>query len=345
VRKEVQADTHGEQRPEVVMRLNDNLYLAGLSSSLQPPTTVDVQHGEGAGSSSSSSRPRPPPPPPAGPQAFRDCQDDACPWMVMIPRGEFEMGSPSYEAGHHNDEGPVHPVSMGYTFAAAQYPVTRDQWRSFLSATGRSGSNNCYGFNQSTGQFEQKPEFGWLDPGFAQEDNHPVVCVTWNEAQDYVSWLSRRTGHTYRLLTEAEYEYINRAGASSAYLWGSTDDGQCTYANGADAAVKTRFPGLRTASCNDGYVFTSPVGKFQPNRFGLYDTTGNVWSWTQDCYHESYSRAPADGSAWTTRGDCSRRVLRGGSWNNDPGYLRAASRSWGPTAFSHVGLRVARTDL
>jgi formylglycine-generating enzyme required for sulfatase activity len=236
----------------------------------------------------------------------------------------------------------VHEVSIGYAFAVGRYPITRGQWRAFLTATSRSKSDNCSGFNQSTGTFEHKPPHSWKDPGFAQEDNHPVVCVSWNDAQDYASWMSAQTGHHYRLLSEAEYEYINRAGTTSAYFWGNTDEGQCIYANGADAAGKVRLGWAGGAECNDGYVFTSPVGKFRPNRFGLYDTTGNVYSWTQDCDHGSYSGAPTDGSAWTTDGNCSTRILRGGAWGDPPGPLRAASRASNDAGTAGDGIRLAR---
>jgi formylglycine-generating enzyme required for sulfatase activity len=276
-------------------------------------------------------------------ETFRDCEQ-VCPEMVVIPPGRFQMGSPSSEQGRDDNEGPVHEVRIGYVFAAAKYPVTRGEWRPYLAATGRSGSNNCFGFNQSTGQFEQ--QYDWQDPGFPQDDNHPVVCVNWDEAQGYASWLSAKTGHRYRLLSEAEYEYIERAGSSSAYFWGDTADGQCRYANGGDVTLKERSYRwvTVTAACSDGHAFTSPVGKYQPNRFSLYDITGNVRSWTQDCYHDSYSGAPQDGSAWTT-GGCDQRAFHGGSWDSRPSGLRAASRyrDSAKGASFNVGFRLART--
>jgi formylglycine-generating enzyme required for sulfatase activity len=264
--------------------------------------------------------------------------------MVVIPPGRFHMGSPDDEQARSDDEGPVHEVSIAYPFAVAKYPVTRGQWRQYLAGTGGSGSHNCYGLNQSKGQTEIEPQYSWLDPGFAQEDDHPVVCVRWDEAQGYANWLSQKTGHHYRLLSEAEYEYINRANTSSAYFWGSTDDGQCTYANGADASLKARYSALQAAGCNDGYVFTSPVGHFQPNAFGLYDTTGNVQSWTQDCWHNNYNGGPGDGSVWTLGGDCSNRVVRGGSFDYRPSLLRVASHGWSPRSLFRVGFRLAMSE-
>jgi TonB family protein len=214
-----------------------------------------------------------------------------------------------------------------------------------VSATRRPASNNCYGFNQSKAVEEQNAQYNWLDPGFPQEDSHPVVCVTWIEAQAYTIWLTSKTGHSYRLLSEAEYEYIDRAGSTRTYFWGDTVGDQCRYANGADTAARARFPDWPTATCNDGYVFTSPVGKFQANRYGLYDTTGNVLSWTNDCWHESYSGVPTDGSPWFPSDRvCGSHVVRGSAWSSIPGSLRAAHRSTAGPASHTVGFRVARTD-
>lgn len=258
-------------------------------------------------------------PPPA---PFRDC-DRACPWMIAIPPGRFLMGAPRDEEGSLDDEGPVHEVSIRYTFSVSEYPITRGEWRQYVKATGHPTQTGCGG------------GVSWLNPGFQQQDDHPVVCVTWNEAVAYASWLSRKTGHHYRLLSEAEYEYINRAGTRTPYFWGSTSDGQCRYANGDDAS----------AGCNDGYPYTSPVGSFKPNAFGLYDTTGNVWSWTEDCWHGNYYGAPTDGSAWVTGAHCAYRVLRGGAWDNIPDGLRSAFRvrTAANVAYNFQGLRVART--
>ena len=144
----------------------------------------------------------------------------------------------------------------------------------------------------------------------------------------------QQTGARYRLLSEAEWEYVARAGSRTARYWGESESGQCRYANGGDDYV----------SCSDGHQYTAPVGSFAPNVFGLYDVLGNVWEWTQDCWNGSYSGAPTDGSAWQA-GDCGRRVLRGGSWGSDPGNLRSAFRSWFTTVNrnTYFGFRVART--
>jgi formylglycine-generating enzyme required for sulfatase activity len=161
-----------------------------------------------------------------------------------------------------------------------------------------------------------------------------VINVSWDDAQRYVAWLSRITGKKYRLLSEAEYEYAARAGTQTAYPWG--DD--------------IKLNGKAMANCNGcGSQWdskqTAPVGSFPPNAFLLYDMVGNVWEWTEDCYNNSYKGAPADGSAWTNEGDCNARVVRGGSWLNDPGDLRSAPRAGSSTdnRIDYIGFRVAQT--
>jgi formylglycine-generating enzyme required for sulfatase activity len=268
--------------------------------------------------------------------------------MVVIPPGTFQMGSPESEPGRDKDEGREHEVRITYAFAVSAYPITRGEWRQYLTATGRSGSSNCKGYNQSKRDFETRQEYSWSKPGFAQDDNHPVVCVAWLEALDYAKWLSDRTGHQYRLLSEAEYEYVNRAGSQSAYPWGYTSDGQCAHVNGEDATLKAGHGNAEWghyAECTDGFEFTSPVDHFPANAFGLHDTSGNVLSWTQDCYHDSYERAPSDGSAWESAGNC-LRVTRGGGWYGSTSQLRSAyrySEDVHGQSEGDVGLRLART--
>ena len=159
-------------------------------------------------------------------------------------------------------------------------------------------------------------------------------------------WLSDETGEEYRLLSESEWEYAARGGSSAARYWGEEEAGQCRYANGGDKATKGRYSDLKwdVASCNDGHVHTAPVGSFEANGYGLHDVLGNVWEWVEDCPNGSYAGAPSDGSAWES-GDCSRRVLRGGSWIDRPRYLRSTDRSSLSTRFrvSINGFRIART--
>jgi formylglycine-generating enzyme required for sulfatase activity len=190
----------------------------------------------------------------------------------------------------------------------------------------------------------------WRDPGFSQGGNHPVVCVNWNDAKAYVRWLSQKTGKTYRLPTEAEWEYAARAGTSAPRYWGHDNSSGCRNANLADFSAASALNWdknnqQQVFQCTDGYVYTAPVAQFQANAFGLNDMLGNVWEWTEDCYNTSYNGAPTTGSAWLT-GDCSRRVSRGGSWYVNPWLVRAASRDRVTASYrsNHLGFRVSRTN-
>ena len=229
--------------------------------------------------------------------SFRDC--DACPEMVVVPKGTFMMGS-----NENSNEQPVHAVTIQYRFAVGKYEVKLREWDACVSDGGCS----------------RNPEF-W-------ESMHrtlPVTEVDWHHVKEYVKWLSRSTGEKYRLLSESEWEYVARAGTITDYHFGSKiSPDQANY--------KNKLP--------------IPVGRYPPNTFGLHDMHGNVWEWTEDCWHEDYLGAPSDGSAWTTGGDCGFRVKRGGgSWIGDSKLLRSASRdriaprAWGLA----IGFRVART--
>ena len=269
---------------------------------------------------------------------FRDCPE--CPEMVVVPSGRFDMGSPGPESGRWHDEGPLLPVTIARPFAVGVYEVTRGEFARFVSATGRYMGNACWTYMGG----EWKWRFGrhWRNPGFSQTDEHPVVCVKWRDAKAYVEWLSKETGEAYRLLSEAEWEYVARAGAETARYWGKSESGQCRYANGADEASGDF--GRGKARCNDGHARTSPVGSYEANGYGLHDVLGNVWEWTEDCRNGLYFGAPRDGSAWTS-GDCSQRMRRGGSWGSGPRDLRSANRGWyrGRGRGDVNGFRVART--
>jgi formylglycine-generating enzyme required for sulfatase activity len=258
---------------------------------------------------------------------FQDCPE--CPEMVRVPTGTFLMGSPHNEEGRYDDEGPVHKVVIGYPLAVGIFPVTRAQWRVYLKSANKTGSGSgC----------------GWENPGYPQSETDPVVCVTWNETNEYAAWLTLRTGKTYRLLSEAEYEFVSRAGSVSPYFWGNSVEDACQYSNTADASFRAGNNREAALTCNDGYVYTSPVGHYRPNPFGLYDIAGNVWSWTADCWHPNYAGAPGNGSAWKSEvaGDCTRRVLRGASWIFNPTDLRSSYRDSSPAASRFVGFRVGR---
>jgi len=193
---------------------------------------------------------------------------------------------------------------------------------------------------------KERENRSFLMPGYVQEGNHPVVCVSWTDAQAYVEWLSRTTGKSYRLPSEAEYEYAARAGGTARYA--SSDDASdlCRFANGADQSAKTA--GLpQDASympCNDGYAFTAPVGSLAANAFALHDLIGNVWEWTADCYVDDYSSAPSD-SAVRSLSNCPMRTVRGGDWFSGPWSLRPAVRAKAGADAHHddIGFRVMRT--
>jgi len=280
---------------------------------------------------------------------FKDCA--ACPEMVVIPAGRFVMGTiPGEEEReelsvlYRNRSQPQHGVNVP-RFSAGKFEVTRGQYRAFAEATGRS-SDGCFVWRGAG--FEKDPARDWRDPGYAQDDTHPAVCVSWDDASAYARWLSKKTGRTYRLLTEAEWEYAARAGTTTARFWGDAGERSCGHANGADLATRLQVPGAsdwEIIDCYDRYAYTAPVGSYRANAFGLHDMLGNVWEWTQDCWNENYSGAPEDGSAWAA-GDCVLRVVRGGSWEDAPLGLRAAYRVGSPTVIRVYirGFRVARTD-
>jgi len=242
-------------------------------------------------------------------QSFKDCATD-CPEMVVIPAGSFAMGSPQAEPGRDLTEAPQHIVTIAKPFAVSRFEVTFAEWDECAAQA------DC---------ISHVDDHGW------GRDRQPVINVSWEDAQHYVAWLSKITGKTYRLLTEAEYEYAARAGTQTAYPWG--DEIGNNHAN--------------CAGCGSRWDIrqTAPVGSFAPNHFGLYDMVGNVWEWVEDCLHEDYSGAPVDGSAWMMGGDCGRHRLRGGSWASVAEEIRSANRARSATdaRLSIFSFRIART--
>jgi formylglycine-generating enzyme required for sulfatase activity len=244
-------------------------------------------------------------------QVFRDCAD--CPEMVALPGDTFRMGD---DASDQSDAKPARDVRLS-GFAAGRFEVTRGDYAAFVSATGRADP-------QVTGN----TYCTWRSPGFTQTDRDPVICVNTSDAEAYAAWLSQRTGKTYRLLSEAQWEYAARGGASSRWSFGD-DESQL----GAHAWFTSNSNGR-----------TQPVGGKRANPFGLYDVHGNVWEWTRDCYQNTY-RGLGSTDPVNESGACSSRVLRGGSWDSIPRLLRSANRYGNdPTDRDYdIGFRLART--
>lgn len=292
-------------------------------------------------------------------ERFRDCDD--CPEMVVIPEGKFYMGL------QEGDEFvvqtlPITEVSIGKSFAVGRFHVKRGEFRAFVEASGHVVSGNC----ETVHEGPPIPEGNWSSPGFEQDDSHPVVCISWQDAEAYVGWLSEKSGKRYRLMSESEAEYVARGSQGSRgkpdqdrtrFFFGSDYAEVCGYFNTADQTTRGNSQAFALvpdsakmdergewASCSDGYAFTAPGGSFKANPFGLFDVQGNVFSWVEDCWNPGYEGAPTDGSAWVA-GDCGLRMMRGGSWAQPP---RAQHASWRVPAqidkrMLLTGLRVARS--
>lgn len=293
------------------------------------------------------------------------------PQLVVVPAGEFLMGSPADEPGRYADESPQHPVRFAKAFALGRTEVTVGEFKKFVEATKYRTTAEQEGGSwirdPANGVWKLKDNLNWNYDNFGNptKDEHPVVHISWEDAQSYLKWLSEQTGKKYRLPSEAELEYANRAGTTTRYWWGNEfptakvgnlrgekdmplfpaplrfpTKEEFSYAF-EDGYTKANFTGY-----GDGFGGVSPVASFKTNPFGLYDTSGNVWEWTEDCWHDSYENAPADGSAWIVGkgANCGRRVLRGGSFYCYPRHVRAANRWSEVPAFRnmYVGFRVAR---
>lgn len=245
---------------------------------------------------------------------FRDCPE--CPEMVVLPQGEFTIGSPEEEVQREKSEGPQHMIGIAYALAVGKTEVTYAEW------------DACF----ADGGCSHQPE----DEGWGR-GKRPVVNVNWKDAQEYTQWLSGKTGKPYRLLTEAEWEYAARAGTTTPF-----NTGTCIKTNQANYDGNDDYNDCG-AMTGDYRQKTLEVGSFNPNAFGLFDMHGNVSEWVQDCFEDDYSRAMSDGSAKTVE-VCESRVLRGGSWNDSAYSLRLANRNTStPDArFNNFGFRVAR---
>jgi len=283
---------------------------------------------------SAASAPKPTKPLKAG-QNFKDCA--TCPVMVVIPGGEYTMGAAPDEPGYFEIEGPQHKVKVK-RFALGKFDITKAQWEDFAKDTHRKPIPGCYWTGRTKGM-EADPQGSWQDTGFTQVDSSPVVCISWTEIQEYLQWLGKKTGRTYRLPSEAEWEYAARAGSQTLYSWGNTPSHDLANYGGEKCCG-----GLKQGK--DQWDYTSPVGSFPPNKFGLYDMHGNVLQYLQDCLALSYAETPIDGSAYqrnvtlqatgelaemvNNKQSCSMRICRGGDWADPPSQIRAGFRSFAP---------------
>lgn len=285
-------------------------------------------------------------------RAIRDCSN--CPEMIALRAGEFLLGSPETEPERYANEGPQRRVRLE-AFAIGRTEITRGQFAEFVTNTHRDMSGGCYTPGDLSDLLSDlDPTASWRDPKFEQTDRHPVVCVSWHDAKAYADWLSARTGHRYRLPTEAEWEFAARAGTSSAYFWGDSAKGECRRMNGGDLSLGDKLPlwAQRTREafeegerhsvliqCRDGSPFTAAVGTYAPNAFGLYDVAGNVWEWVEDC-----GDLPNYSAAMPVDAGCRRRRTRGGSWDDWSVDLRSAVRKRLEPAYrrNDTGFRLMR---
>jgi sulfatase modifying factor 1 len=267
--------------------------------------------------------------------------------LAEIHAGHFTMGSPEDEVGRRGDE-PQRRVTITRDYHIGKYEVTRGQFRHFVEATmfrteSERNGDGGWGYDDVIGLIPAPdPKFTWRNTGYPQTDDHPVVNVSWNDAVAFCNWLSKSEGQTYRLPTEAEFDYACRAGTSTTFYFGQDPEQLAIYANTTDAKLKQRFPDRNSIAADDGFLFTAPNGSYKPNNWGLHDMSGNVWEWTADWYHNSPPTEPSIDPTGPKTG--THRVIKGGDWYHDCAFARSASRFPIPPALCrrHAGFRVVR---
>jgi formylglycine-generating enzyme required for sulfatase activity len=261
-------------------------------------------------------------------ETIQDCEQ--CPELIVIPPGTFKMGQSRMSGGGEYEQ-PVKTVTIAAPFAIGKFEVTYRQFATFVQYSGYAADRDEKCGTVQEGVFGHRLQ-DWDDPAYVPEDNFPAVCISWNAAKAYVDWLSRETGETYRLPSEAEWEYVGRAGTTTPFWTGSSESSLRGTANCA--------PEL----CGDAHAQVAPVGSFPTNAFGVHDMTGNLSEWVADCFHETYDGAPANGAA-RQDGACAERTYRGGNWQNKTSYdLRSAARGRQDpeNRWSHFGFRIVR---
>jgi formylglycine-generating enzyme required for sulfatase activity len=274
---------------------------------------------------------------------FQDCE--TCPEMVVLPAGEFMMGSPASELGRVDVEGLPRRVVIPKRTAIGKFEITVEQITIFMTETGMNIGGSCRRLvnPEHPPPTWSGPEASLEHPGFETSGSHPAVCISWHEAQSYVAWLRRRTGKPYRLPTEAEWEYAARAGTTTRYSFGNDENTLCVYARFAD--LSSQF-GWHDACHSETVAYgAAPVGSLKSNQWGLFDMHGNVWEWVEDCWTPNPLEIPVDGSAFSRPGNCEIAVMRGGSFSSSSLMVRSAIRSPMRTAqhLFNLGLRVALT--
>lgn len=257
-------------------------------------------------------------------ETLKDCAD--CPTMVIVPGGLFVAAG-----------GASMPIRA---FAMSQSEVTRGEYRRFVNITQQWPGGNCV-VDAGGGRFAPVPEKNWRDTNFSQSDRDPVVCLSWREAAAYAEWLSAETGLRYRLPFEREWEYAARAGTQTAGFWGDDPGQACRFANVADVSFARKYPGAPHHACDDGFLFTAPVGAFEANPFGLFDMVGNAWEWVADCWSPQIQSGAA--GAVQVSG-CAKHVIKGGAWALGPDANRTGFRLGGNDERRMVmnGFRVVR---
>jgi sulfatase modifying factor 1 len=264
-----------------------------------------------------------------------------CPELVKIPAGEAVIGSVADEKFRGRDEPLQSRIPIVTAFAVSKHEITRARYDAFAKATKRRAGGDCLTDRRKLGDWQYDRRTTYRDPGFAQEPNHPVACVSFDDAMAYIDWLNSRTGGGYRMLTELEWEYVAGAGSAERYPWGAGAERGCEYANGFDMTIWEKYSGMDTTGysyfdplpCADAWRNTSPVGSLKPNAFGVHDMIGNVAEWVSGCHAIPVTRV------------CEKRVAKGGSWGTLAHNLRTADRFPYPPGHrdDSIGIRVAKT--
>jgi len=280
---------------------------------------------------------------------FKEC--DLCPEMVVVPAGVLSIRSEQRKMIGNKTERRQQDLIIRRPFALGKFEVTVEQFGAFIRETGYDTGATC--FTYEDGKYEERTGRSWRNPGYPQHGSYPAACMNFDDAEAYVDWLSRKTGRAYRLPSEAEWNYTATSGAGLGmgqhYVFGNTANAMCAYAYWDDESTEHTDPKRKhlerqlVSACSDGNSYATPSGTYAANGFGLFDMNGNVWEWIEDCYNGSYHSPLLNGAA-NLSGDCSKRGVRGGSWNNIPWRFRAGNSGWSPASYrsKYFGFRVAR---